>query len=141
MDCCAAMAIAMETEDGVALNALLEEKDEVIAPLLFTYELSNSLWKYVKSGLMSLAEATQNGNKTMALIDEFIDNTGDWNDRVVTSLELNHPTYDMSYLLLARKTGSTLFTLDQKLQKLCLENGVECIYTDKEFFTRELSKS
>ena len=43
------------------------------------------------------------------------------------AVRLNHSAYDMLYLVLARRTGSTLFTLDKELQEACLETGVDCV--------------
>ena len=41
--------------------------------------------------------------------------------------------YDMLYFVLARRNAATLFTLDRKLQQLCLDNGVDCVLTDTNF--------
>ena len=46
---------------------------------------------------------------------------------------LRHPVYDMLYFVLARRNAATLFTLDRKLQQLCLDNGVDCVLTDTNF--------
>ena len=40
---------------------------------------------------------------------------------------------DRLYFVLARRNAATLFTLDRKLQQLCLDNGVNCVLTDTEF--------
>ena len=47
------------------------------------------------------------------------------------AVRLNHSAYDMLHLVLARRTGSTLFTLDKKLQEACIETGVDCVTSMK----------
>ena len=49
------------------------------------------------------------------------------------SVRLEHSSYDLFYLILARREGATLFTIDRKLQDLCARNGVNCVWLDKEF--------
>ena len=49
------------------------------------------------------------------------------------AMRLRHPVYDMLYFVLARRNAATLFTLDRKLQQLCLDNGVDCVLTDTNF--------
>lgn len=33
-------------------------------------------------------------------------------------------------MILARRNAATLFTLDRKLQELCLDAGVNCVFTE-----------
>ena len=54
-------------------------------------------------------------------------------EALIEAIRLDHPVYDLLYLVLARREGATLFTLDQKLQNLCLDNGVNCVFLDKDF--------
>ena len=44
------------------------------------------------------------------------------------SSRLGHSAYDVFYFVLARRNAATLCTLDQRLQQLCLKNGVNCFY-------------
>lgn len=140
LDCNAAVEIALNRPYGTTLTQLIEEKpdEEIIAPLIFRYEIAQALYRYSQNGYINSYQAKEAIKTAFALVDRFHDDSGNALERLSEATRLNHSAYDMSYLLLARKTGATLFTLDQKLQKLCLENGVECIYTDKEFFTRDI---
>ena len=56
-----------------------------------------------------------------------------WKMAFSEAVRLNHPVYDMLYFVLARRNAATLFTLDRKLQQLCLDNGVDCVLTDTNF--------
>jgi predicted nucleic acid-binding protein len=39
--------------------------------------------------------------------------------------KLNHPVYDMLYLILARRNSAPLLTRDKKLKGVALKSGVE----------------
>ena len=67
------------------------------------------------------------------MVDEFCGTKDLLREALIEAIRLDHPVYDLLYLVLARREGATLFTLDQKLQNLCLDNGVNCVFLDKEF--------
>lgn len=127
MDANAALAIAMGLDVGDALDLLQQENEEIIAPSLINSEVAHALSKYIQGDYLSLEDATACGRDALLLIDRFIDDGTLWVEALGESIRLNHSSYDMFYFLLARREGATLFTLDQKLQKLCAKNGVNCI--------------
>lgn len=133
LDCNAAIAMALRTEEGQGLKMLIETSEEITAPTLLYAELSRTMQKYVKGGFLSKQAAAEKGTYALSLVDRFVDDSQFWPEAMTLSLELNHPSYDVFYLLLARRTGATVFTLDRKLQNLCLDNGVNCLFTDTEF--------
>ena len=67
------------------------------------------------------------------LVSEFCEDDELVVEALSEAVRLNHPVYDLMYLVLARRHAATLFTLDRKLQQLCLDNGVNCVLTDTEF--------
>lgn len=127
MDANAALAIAMGVDVGDALSLLKHEDEEIIAPSLINSEVTHALSKYIQGDYLSLEDATACGRDALLLIDRFIDDSLLWVETLGESIRMNHSSYDMFYFLLARREGATLFTLDQKLQKLCAKNGVNCI--------------
>lgn len=133
LDCNAAVGMVMGTPDGKALRALVLEGELTIAPSLFYAELANALGKYVRGGYFDSGRAQEYAQSALALISRFEDVKNLWGEAMVESARLNHNAQDLFYFILARRTGSTLFTLDKKLQSLCLENGVNCVYLDNEF--------
>ena len=40
---------------------------------------------------------------------------------------LDHSAYDLFYLILARRTGAKLLTLDKKLSSLAINEGIDLI--------------
>lgn len=133
MDCSAAVNIARETGEGLAAQALMLEGEECIAPTLLYSEATNVLATLERAGVIQADQAMPLLKEALSLPDRFVSTEKLWIEAFSEARRLRHPAYDMLYAVLARRNGATLFTLDQKLQKLCLENGIECIYTDTEF--------
>lgn len=133
LDCNAAIEIARGTEYGDAFMMLMESNEKTIAPQIFTYELANVVSKYARGSYITRDAALELGHQATALIDELHDDRSLWEEAVAESIRLKHSAYDLLYLVLARRNAATLFTLDRKLQQLCLDNGVNCVFTDTEF--------
>lgn len=133
LDCSAAVEMVRETDMGRGFKALMLEGEEVIAPDLYPSELNNSIYKYVHSGEVSLDEGKAMGRIALGYVDSYVDCKAMWAEVLAEAVHLNHPSYDVTYLVLARRTAGTLFTADKKLQKLCMQTGVECVYLDEEF--------
>ncbi|MDO4290615.1 MAG: type II toxin-antitoxin system VapC family toxin [Eggerthellaceae bacterium] len=133
LDCNAAIGMVMETSYGRALGMLMLDGEEAIAPNFFKIEVTNTLWKYIRAGSLDMENAEKMFRATVALVGSFQDDEDLLVEALAEGARLDHPVYDMLYFVLARRHAATLFTLDQKLQKLCDENGVNCVYLDKEF--------
>lgn len=129
MDANATLAVAMGLDVGDALMLLREEDEEVVAPSLLTSEVCHALTKYVRGGYMDAKEAIACGRDAIMLIDRFVDDTSLWIEATTESIRLEHSSYDMFYLLLARRECATLFTLDRRLQQLCADTAVDCVRT------------
>lgn len=127
MDASAALAISMGLDVGDALHLLKLPDEEILAPSLMCSEVSHALTKYIRGNYISTEDALACGRDAILLIDRFVDDGTLWVEATSESVRLNHSSYDMFYLILARREGATLFTLDRKLQALCAENGVNCI--------------
>lgn len=127
LDASAATAIARGSAEGKGLEALVLEGERVIAPDLFHCEMANVAWKYHAAGMMSSSEARFLMDAALDLVDEFCSEAPLAREACAESLRWNHPAYDMFYLVLARRTGATLFTLDKKLMGICRNAGVNCV--------------
>lgn len=127
LDVNAAIAVVREEPEGDALRGLMLKGESAIAPRLFINELANTISKYVRGGLFSKELGLKVGNAACRLVSEFVSDEDCWREACSEAIRLEHSAYDMFYLVLARRTGSTLFTLDRRLQNLCLDNGVNSI--------------
>ncbi len=90
-------------------------------------EMANVAWRYNAAGLMDAEEARFLMDGALGLVDEYCSESALAREACAESLRWNHPAYDMFYMVLARRTGATLFTLDKKLMRICRDAGVSCV--------------
>lgn len=126
LDCNAVLAIALNTPAGAALEELILNDEEVVAPTLLFEEVAHALAKYRRAGELTRSQAHTVGTNALSLIDRFIEPQGYWEEACQESVHLGHSSYGLFYLLIARRTGATLVTLDRKLQSLCRNQGIDC---------------
>ena len=129
LDSSAVVHIVQGTEEGRALEGLILENERIVSPTMIYSEAANALWKYVNAGVMSEQAAEGYYESVLGLIDEFVDVEDLTLEALREAARLSHPVYDMLYFVLTRRLGAILFTTDRKLQRLCAENGVNCIET------------
>lgn len=98
--------------------------DRVITSELYLVESANVLWKYVRGKVLDRATANETHALLCGLIDEFVPVRQDVVEAMNEAIRLQHPAYDMLYLILARRTGAMLVTLDKTLKKLARQNGI-----------------
>lgn len=133
LDASAAVEIAKDTVQGRALRYLIDDDEEVIAPISLIPETTNAISKYVRGRYLSSEAGKHALDVSIGIVDEFHDVTELYGEALSESVRLGHSAYDLFYLILARRHSATLFTLDRKLQEVCLECGVDCVFTDVEF--------
>ncbi|WP_417296788.1 type II toxin-antitoxin system VapC family toxin [Ellagibacter isourolithinifaciens] len=127
IDANAALEMAFGGERGDALRALLLQGEEAIAPSVFHSEVSNACFKYAAFGSVGEEKAQVLLDRVEALVDCFHDDASLAKEALSESIRYRHPAYDMFYLVLARRTGATLFTLDKKMWALARDMHVNCI--------------
>ena len=59
------------------------------------------------------------------LIDQYIDIQRYLDEVLTESVRLDHPVYDIFYLVLARRTDLTIITLDKRFRSLIAEEGLD----------------
>ena len=127
LDVSAAIAMISGGEYGVPLRNLVLKGERIIAPELFKYELLNAVRKYAAADYISQNTATTWYDAGISLVDEFYP-IGDMGAEILAeALATGHPSYDIAYLVLARRTASTLFTLDKRLMEVCAQRVANCI--------------
>lgn len=127
LDVSAAYAIANGTDGGRRMQALMVEDEKVVAPTLFFSEATNAAWKLACFGGADRAFAVEKMKIAVELVDEFFPDEEMMAEALDEAIKFGHAVCDMLYLVLARRTGATLFTLDQKLAAVCREARVSCI--------------
>lgn len=129
LDANAAVEIVRGTEAGAAVECLILDEEEKIAPAFFQVEVRNVFWKYMQFASMAQSEGLAHIADAMDLVDRFYPVEPLVDEALLESLRQKHSIYDMLYLCLARRCRATVLTLDRKLQEACLEVGVDCICT------------
>ena len=78
LDVSAAIEILLQKEKKELFNATYEKASWVIAPDLYIAEISNVIWKYYKSGLISHIECIQYVEDGIDLIDDYFPSKELW---------------------------------------------------------------
>ena len=124
LDASAAIEIVLQRESAKQLGEIVLEADWVIAPTLFIAEITNAFWKYQKFADYPFATCEKNIEQTIALPDDFINEVDLYREVFNMACMLDHPVYDMLYLVLARRNSAMLLTMDKKLSGAAQKSGV-----------------
>ena len=127
LDSSAAVAMTFERPFVEKIRGLMFRDEKVIAPELYLAEMAHVIEKYVRGGYIDAPTGVTLLDKATNLVDELIPMSSLAQEVLSESLRLGHSSYDLFYLVLARRNAATLCTLDRRLQHLCLENGVSCV--------------
>jgi len=125
LDVSAAIEILLQKEKKELFNATYEKASWVIAPDLYIAEISNVVWKYYKSGLISHMECIQYVEDGIELIDDYFPSKELWKEALGEGIKNTHSIYDMYYTVLARRNDATLITNDSKLSLICNKLNIE----------------
>jgi len=124
LDTCAAFEIIFHGEHYEKYAEIISKADKVIAPSMFDAEVTNVMWKYVRAGYVDIENAKLSLALGIQLVDEFVPIVELAAESLHEAIRLNHPVYDLYFMVLARRNGATLLTVDEKLKALCLDCGV-----------------
>ncbi|GHT24850.1 hypothetical protein FACS189419_09800 [Planctomycetales bacterium] len=124
LDVSGVIEIVLRKERAYKFKQVLEEAELVITPDLFVSELTNAIWKYVRSKLVSQEQGIQHIANGVDYIDNFCLCSEFWREAFADSVKLEHSAYDMFYFSLAKKYNAILVTNDKVLAELCKKNNV-----------------
>ncbi len=125
LDASAAVEIVLRRKSAEKLSEYLIKAEWVIAPTLYIAEVSNTIWKYHNFTDLPYDSCEKALEQALALPDDFINERDLYRESFKLSCTLNHPVYDILYLLSARRNNGILLTLDKKLRKIALKCSVE----------------
>jgi predicted nucleic acid-binding protein len=128
LDVSGVIEIILQKEKAYQFKQVLEEAELVITPDLFVSELTNVIWKYVRSKLISQEQGIQHIVNGVDYIDNFCPCSEFWREAFVDSVQFEHSAYDMFYFSLAKKHNAVLVTNDKVLAELCQKNNVPCCF-------------
>ena len=125
LDASAAIEIVLQRDLAKQLSNHVLAADWVIAPTLFISEVTNTIWKYQKIADLPYRACEKALEQALALPDDFINEYDLYREAFKLSCTLDHPIYDMLYLVTARRNNGVLLTLDKKLQQIAIKCSVE----------------
>lgn len=126
LDTSASIELVLKRGFSSEIRKVITGCSKIITSELYKAETTNVFWKYVKAELMTKADAITYLEFTRNIIDEYYDISPFQIEALNDGVKLKHPTDDLLFLLLAKRTGASLLTMDKKLRNLALSEGVDC---------------
>ncbi|MCF8009355.1 MAG: type II toxin-antitoxin system VapC family toxin [Halanaerobiales bacterium] len=127
LDVSAAIEFIMGRNKQLIIKSKLEKADWVIAPTLFIYEASNVMWKYHSIKNYPEDKLFKKIRFLLNIIDHFIEPRNIYEEAISVSLKIDHPVYDVMYLVTARRKNAELLSMDNRLIKAAKELKIPVI--------------
>ncbi len=115
LDASAAIEIALNKESGKLFQDILLDSDLVIAPDTFPSEITNVFWKYGYYSEMEKDKCEKGIDYCLDLVDDYIDTKGICREVFFESINNKHSSYDIFYLVVARRHNAAIITKDKKM--------------------------
>ena len=128
LDASAAIRLTLghpDTDGGVFDS--LESADRVLAPRLFFSEVGNALWKYVRAGGLTEADALERLREAKSLVGSTVDDAELIEEALVAAVRFDHPVYDALYAVLARRRNCAVVTVDRRLRSLLATMRIDSV--------------
>ena len=125
IDVSSAIDILLQKGKSEKYGNRLQESALVLAPDLYIPELVNTLWKYHNAKILNQEECAKFIEKGISLVDKFINSAEIWQEAFSEGVHNRHSTYDMFYLVTARRNNGILVTSDSALAAICKKNRIE----------------
>ncbi len=91
------------------------EADLVIAPDTFPSEITNVFWKYAFFSHMDKTLCQKGIDYCLDLVDDYIDTKSICREVFFESINNEHSSYDIFYLIVARRHNAVIVTKDRKM--------------------------
>jgi predicted nucleic acid-binding protein len=115
LDASAAIEIALQKESAKFFQDILLNSDLVIAPDTFPSEITNVFWKYGFYSDMEKEKCEKGIDYCLDLIDDYIDTKSICREVFFESMNNEHSSYDIFYLVVARRHNAGIITKDKKM--------------------------
>jgi predicted nucleic acid-binding protein len=115
LDASAAIEIALNKDSGKVFQDILLESDLVIAPDTFPSEITNVFWKYAFHSNMEKDKCEKGIDYCLDLVDDYIDTKSICREVFFESINNEHSSYDIFYLIVARRHNAAIITKDKKM--------------------------
>ena len=127
LDASAAIEIALNNARSEKYRSLLKESDLVIAPDTFPSEITNVFWKYAHFSKMPAEQCDKGIAYCLDLIDDYIQTRAICREVFAESIKKEHSSYDIIYLIVARRHNAAILSRDRKMNKIAKELGIKIL--------------
>ena len=118
IDASVAVKWFIEEPRSSAARKILGKTESLIAPDIFTPEITNAVWKKVKADEIPMDQGKAIVSNLPLFIDHFVLSSQLIDRAFHLAVEFSHPVYDCLYLALAEHESVILITDDAKLLTL-----------------------
>ncbi len=125
LDASAAVHLVLNSQHAAHLITKLEEAAIVTAPDLFCSEAANAFWKYVRAGELTLDLALTRLEQAMGIVDNMVPQRTLAPEALVAAAKHQRSVYDMTYAVLARRSGATVITMDRPFALVLRDMEIE----------------
>jgi predicted nucleic acid-binding protein len=115
LDASAAIEIALRKESADLFQGILMDADLVLAPDTFPSEITNVFWKYCHFSEMEKETCEKGIDYCIDLVDDYIDTKSICREVFFESISNEHSSYDIFYLVVARRHNAAILTKDKKM--------------------------
>ncbi len=127
LDASAALTIVLNKPEASTFIEILETSEWIIAPDIFIPETTNIFWKYHHFEDLPIAYCEEMLDKTVHLVDDFLNSKALYNEAFALSCLVGHPVYDVLYMIAARRHNGTLLTADKDLKKIAQKQSIKTV--------------
>lgn len=127
LDVSAAVTLLVDKNKAASIRKALENADFVFVPELFTFEVTNVVWKLMRFQKLPKLACENFLDDILEIPDEFISGAILHTLAFKLATELGRSAYDMFYLALALHESASLLTLDKKLAGLAAKIGISVV--------------
>jgi predicted nucleic acid-binding protein len=118
LDASGAVEIALGRENAPRFMDYLKKTDVILAPDIYVSEITNVFWKYSQFSQFTDEICLKGIEFCINLIDDFLDSKNLWREAYYESVKNNSSTYDMFYLVAARRNYGRIVSMDKRLNML-----------------------
>ena len=125
LDASGAVEIALKNLRSEDFKEKLQKADVILAPDTFISEVTNVFWKYRKFSNFSDDICLSGIEFCINLIDDFVSSKELWRESYSEGIKNQSSTYDMFYLITARRNSGFLISMDKKLNTIAEKEGLK----------------
>ena len=127
LDASAALEIALNNADAERFTEAVSIAKLVIAPDIYLSEVVNAFWKYANFSGMDKETCKTGIDYCIDLIDDYIPTRFLTHEVFSESISHHHPSYDIFYIVIARRNDAVLVSKDKKLTEIAKSMGVRLV--------------